>query len=112
MRFEVLSGDTRIGWSELEFGDPPMGVAHGRFYPSDFYRSSRHAGLDGDLRARPEGSEEFFKWQAEMESLAGVAEVIIGKQRHGPTGTVNLQFDAAVTRFDNLARDAQAPEQM
>ena len=61
MRFEVLSGDTRIGWSELEFGDPPMGVAHGRFYPSDFYRSSRHAGLDGDLRARPEGSEEFFK---------------------------------------------------
>jgi len=29
----------------------------------------------------------------------------------GPTGTVNLQFDAAVTRFDNLARDDQALEQ-
>src|SRR4029078_9613713 len=31
-------------------------------------------------------------------------------QRHGPTGTVNVQFDAAVTRFDNLARDDQMPQ--
>jgi replicative DNA helicase len=39
-----------------------------------------------------------------MERVAGIAEVIIGKQRHGPTGTVELQFDAEVTRFSNLAR--------
>jgi replicative DNA helicase len=59
-----------------------------------------------------EGTEEFFKWQAEMESLAGVAEVIIGKQRHGPTGTVKVQFDADVTRFGNLARTDHLPVQM
>ena len=61
MRYEVLSGGSCIGWSELEFGDPPMGVAHGRFHPSDFYRSALHAGPEADLRARPEGSDEFFQ---------------------------------------------------
>jgi len=36
-RFEVLSGSNLIGWSDLELGDPPMGVAFGRFFPSPAY---------------------------------------------------------------------------
>src|SRR5258705_81453 len=56
------------------------------------------------------GSDEHVKWQTEMEAAHGKAEVIIGKQRHGPTGTVNLQFEASVTRFDNLAQDISVPE--
>ena len=59
-----------------------------------------------------EGTEEFFKWQAEMEAVAGVAEVIVGKQRHGPTGTVQLAFEAQFTRFGNLAREDYLPERM
>ena len=58
------------------------------------------------------GTDEYTKWQVEMAGVHGKAEIIIGKQRHGPTGTVNVQFDAAVTRFDNLARDDQMPERV
>ena len=46
--------------------------------------------------------EKFAEWLAEGERVEGRAEVIIGKQRHGPTGTVDLHFDGAITRFTNL----------
>ncbi len=54
--------------------------------------------------------EATLKWQQEMTAVHGRAEVIIGKQRHGPTGTVNLSFESQFTRFGNLARDDYLPE--
>lgn len=39
-KFDVYLGDRKIGWSELEFGDPPMGVAFGRFIPNSEYSST------------------------------------------------------------------------
>jgi replicative DNA helicase len=58
------------------------------------------------------GTEEHFKWIAEMEAVHGKAEVIIGKQRHGPTGTIALQYKADVTRFSDLANTGRLPERI
>jgi replicative DNA helicase len=59
-----------------------------------------------------ENTPEFFEWQAKMNEVEGRAEVIISKQRHGPTGTVQLHFNANLTRFGNLAKDEYLPEQL
>ena len=37
-----------------------------------------------------------------MDQVYGKAEVIVGKQRHGPIGRVELAFDSNVTRFGDL----------
>lgn len=48
--------------------------------------------------------EAMMKWQEEMSHLHGKAEVIIGKQRHGPIGSVDLSFEGQFTRFGNLVK--------
>jgi replicative DNA helicase len=58
------------------------------------------------------GTPEHLKWQDDMARVHGKAEVIIGKQRHGPTGVVTLQFEASVTRFSDLAEAGRFPEPM
>ena len=59
-----------------------------------------------------EGTPEHLAWQGDMEKVHGKAEVIVAKQRHGPTGTVQLSFEAQFTRFGNLARADYLPERM
>jgi replicative DNA helicase len=44
-------------------------------------------------------------YQPKNENLKGLAELIIGKQRNGPVGTVNLVFLHAQTKFENRAED-------
>jgi replicative DNA helicase len=56
------------------------------------------------------GTPEHETWQAEMERVHNLAEVIIGKQRHGPIGTVRVKFDGTYTKFDNLAQSEQFPD--
>jgi replicative DNA helicase len=51
--------------------------------------------------------EEMAAWQDRMERLHGKAEVIIGKQRHGPIGTIELSFEGRFTRFGNLVQPWQ-----
>jgi len=42
-RFQVFSATLFVGWSELELGDPPMGVAFGKFLPAPDYAAIRPA---------------------------------------------------------------------
>jgi replicative DNA helicase len=46
---------------------------------------------------------EYDAWEEKMNKVKGMADVIIAKQRHGPTGTVTLGFQAEFTRFSDLA---------
>jgi replicative DNA helicase len=68
-------------------------------YRDEYYREREKPG-DHEL-------EKMAQWQALMESVHGKAEVIIGKQRHGPIGSIELSFEGRFTRFGNLARPWQ-----
>ena len=68
-------------------------------FREEYYREREKPG-DHDLEA-------MAKWQEVMEQVHGRAEVIIGKQRHGPIGTVELSFEGRFTRFGNLVRPWQ-----
>jgi len=68
-------------------------------FREEYYKEREKPG-DHDL-------EKMAQWQEEMERLHGRAEVIIGKQRHGPIGTVDLSFEGRFTKFGNLAKPWQ-----
>ncbi|MEJ2379352.1 MAG: replicative DNA helicase [Pseudolabrys sp.] len=101
---QLLQGSTRRSSDLRESGSIEQDADVVMFvYREEYYLKNKEP--------RP-GTEEHFKWQAEMEATLNKAEVIIGKQRHGPTGTVELQFEGSVTRFSSLAREDHLPERI
>jgi len=86
--------DLRESGSIEQDADVVMFVYRGEYY------KEREKPDDANLEA-------MANWQEEMARLHGKAEVIIGKQRHGPIGTVELSFEAQFTRFGNLVKPWQ-----
>jgi replicative DNA helicase len=50
------------------------------------------------------GSIEHAEWQSKMNDILGLADIIIGKQRHGPTGNVQVEFEGQYTKFKDLTK--------
>lgn len=73
------------------------------FVYREAYYKEREKPAEHDLEAS-------VKWQEDMERVQGKAELIIGKQRHGPIGTVELSFEPEFTRFGNLVQPWQSSE--
>ena len=51
------------------------------------------------------GSIEHAEWQSKMNDVNGLADIILGKQRHGPTGTVKVEFEGIYTKFKDLTNN-------
>ncbi len=48
------------------------------------------------------GSIEHAEWQQKMDEISRLADIMIGKQRHGPTGNIKVEFEAMYTKFKDL----------
>ena len=51
------------------------------------------------------GSIEHAEWQSKMNDVNGLADIILGKQRHGPTGVVKVEFEGIYTKFKDLSKN-------
>ena len=52
-----------------------------------------------------QGSIEYAEWQSKMSDVHGLADIILGKQRHGPTGTIKVEFEGIYTKFKDLSKN-------
>ena len=52
-----------------------------------------------------QGSIEHAEWQSKMSDIHGLASLIVGKHRHGSTGTVHVEFEGMFTKFKDLPKN-------
>ncbi|HEX4259649.1 MAG TPA: replicative DNA helicase [Acetobacteraceae bacterium] len=91
-----LLSDLRESGSIEQDADAVMFV-----YRDDYYlaqRQPKRIAYDTDDKFQT----ALAKWQSDMEAVHNKAELFIAKQRHGPTGTIPLFFEAEFTRFADL----------
>jgi len=81
-------------------------------YREDYYLK----GVEVEMPTPEEAANNLDKvskyedWKQKYESVAGRAEIIVAKQRHGSTGIVRVRFDGRTTKFSDAADDNYLPE--
>lgn len=77
-------------------------------YREDYYHGFAEPPMITE-QSSPENREKRSAWELKNQEVAGQAQVIIAKQRHGATGTVTLRFDREFTRFSDMAYEDRPP---
>lgn len=77
-------------------------------YREDYYHGFAEPPMITE-QSSPEDREKRSAWELKNQEVAGQAQVIIAKQRHGATGTVTLHFDREFTRFSDMAYEDRRP---
>lgn len=101
MRFEVVVDDLVVGWTELESGDPPMGIALGRMHPNAAYAgvkpgSSFRVRVAGGEFLEPCGGVDVADYSAEVGADA-IEITVFGLNE----GLYRKYFAAHVQAYDD-----------
>tara|TARA_R110000787_G_scaffold137458_20_gene250711 strand:+ start:10789 stop:12309 length:1521 start_codon:yes stop_codon:yes gene_type:complete len=88
--------DLRESGSIEQDADVVMFIYRDEYYMSDEPPERRDSETDEHHNSRVE------RWQQRREESRNIAELIIAKQRHGPTGTVRMYFEGEITQFRDL----------
>lgn len=98
--------DLRESGSIEQDADVVMFIYREEYYLERKHPQSEHFEKESDFLAKQAA------WTEKMEAVHSKAEVIFGKQRHGPVGTVNLYFLPEFTHFEDFADPSRTPEEM
>ena len=60
--------------------------------------------------SNPEKAAKYSDWKQRFDDVAGKAEIVVAKQRHGSTGIVRVRFDGRITKFSDPVDDTYLPE--
>mgnify|MGYP003294717333 CR=1 FL=1 len=101
-----LMSDLRESGSIEQDADIVMFVFRENYYIQNEQPKQKSGETPEHLQKRME------EWEAKVRETKNIGEVIIGKQRHGPTGTVQLFWNGDYAQFGNLAREEYLPERI
>lgn len=101
-----LMSDLRESGSIEQDADIVMFVFRENYYIQNEEPKQKAAETPEHLQTRMD------EWEARRRATQNVCEVIVGKQRHGPTGTVQLFWNGDFAQFGNLAKEEYLPERV